>query len=118
MRSAVALLGFLLASAQAFYIPVQQSRTNAVSGGNPKASFFGQTLARQAPASRATLVASLDDIEKKILAADEAKLALKRGAKAPAAKKAVSPASAPAAPAAPAKAVASKGKAAVGKQVK
>ncbi|CAN0553289.1 unnamed protein product, partial [Ectocarpus sp. 12 AP-2014] len=73
MRSAVVLLGFLLASAQAFYIP---ARARPALNSQPS-SFLGQTAAvapRAAPsARRAILVASLEDIEKKLIADEKAK---------------------------------------------
>lgn len=65
MRSAVALLGLMLATAQAFYVPVQ-TRNSAV---NAKPSFFGQSVAsRNVATARPTqLRASLEDIEKRLL---------------------------------------------------
>lgn len=62
MRSAVALLSLLLASAQAFYMPAQ-TRSPAV-----RPSFLGQRVAtRQAAVARPNhLRASLEDIEKKL----------------------------------------------------
>lgn len=65
MRSAVALLGLMLACAQAFYVPVR-THNSAV---NVKPSFLGQGVAsRQVAASRPNqLRASLEDIEKRLL---------------------------------------------------
>lgn len=95
MRSAVVLLGFLLASAQAFYIPANTRTTLSA-----KPSFFGQTVAGHAPATRATLVASLEDIEKRLIEQEKAKTATAKkesapqapAPKAPKAKKAPAPA--------------------------
>lgn len=78
MRSAVVLLGFLLASAQAFYIPANTRTTLSA-----KPSFFGQTVAGHAPATRATLVASLEDIEKRLIEQEKAKTAAAKKASAP-----------------------------------
>ena len=105
MRSAVVLLGFLLASAQAFYIPAQ-SRGGALSRPQQASGFLGQQAVsrRSAPnARRATLVASLEDIEKKIIEQEKAATAAKSGKKAAApapAPKAAAPAPAPKAKAA------------------
>lgn len=107
MRSSVALLGLLLASAQAFYVPVN---TRSVVS-NKQASFMGQTVARptQARASRANLLrASLEDIERRLMEQEIGKISAARGSKTKGAPvpKAASPAPAPAP--APAKAVARK----------
>lgn len=110
------LLGFLLASAQAFYIPVQCP--GALSSSS-KPSFFGQSVARRAPAPRATLIASLEDIERKLLEDEKAKMAAKRGkspAPAPVAPKAPAPAPKAAAPAPKAAPAAPKPKPAVGER--
>lgn len=106
MRSAVVLLGFLLASAQAFHIPVQ-SRT--VPQQQAASGFLGQRgVSRRAvapTARRATLVASLEDIERKLVEQEKAAAGgakPKKGAAAapPPAPKVAAPAPAPA-PAAP-----------------
>ena len=60
MRSTGALLGFLLASAQAFYAPPAQTFKS-------KPSFMGQPCVRRGTASRTTLRASLEDIERKLI---------------------------------------------------
>lgn len=86
------LLGFLLASAQAFHIPAQ-TRTTGLSG-NTKPSFFGRAVAQRAPAPRATLIASLEDIEKKLIDAEKAKASAAKP-KAPEPKAAKAPAPAP-----------------------
>lgn len=101
MRSAVVLLGFLLASAQAFYVPAPMRNTLAVSH---KSSFAGQACTVRERVSRSTLKASLEDIERQLLEKEMAKVAAgKKGSKVPApvpapAPKAVAPAPKPAAP--------------------
>lgn len=93
------LLGFLLASAQAFHIPAQ-TRTGLSS--NSKPSFFGQAVAQRPPAARSTLVASLEDIERKVIEAEKAKAATAQGARATERKAEAAPKAAPAPAPAPA----------------
>lgn len=96
MRSAVVLLGFLLASAQAFYVPAPTRSALAVSH---KPSFVGQACAGREQVSRSTLRASLEDIERQLFEKEMAKVAAKKqGSKVPApapAPKAVAPAPKP-----------------------
>lgn len=80
MRSAVLLLGFLLACADAFLTPAHTR--GAISANGNKPSFLGQSVARTSPVARATLVASLEDIESKLMEAEKAKIAIIRGTKA------------------------------------
>lgn len=105
MQTAVALLGLLLASAQAFHVPLPARNPHA-----SKASFFGSGIARQAslsPYRARQLRASLEDIERRLAEqerkakdeADKAKsVAAVKGSKtkpSPAPTKAVAPAPVP-----------------------
>ncbi len=104
MRSAVVLLGFLLASAQAFYLPgaAPVGRTGSAAA-QPRAAassgFLGQRAVgprAAASARRATLVASLEDIEKSLIEKEKAAASGSKKKSAPAPAPAPKPAPAPA----------------------